>query len=75
LQLAATVDWPRQLQRAGVILRRLRGDAVEQIASDHENELQRGEGLHRLINRSMRAAVGCVAPKPCTCSYCSGDQP
>jgi hypothetical protein len=75
MQLAATIDWPRQLQRAGVLLRRLRGDDVESIQSDHETELQRGEGLQRLITRSMRTAVGCVAPKPCACTYCTEGPP
>lgn len=70
LALAATIDWPRQLQRVGVLLRRVRGDDVSVIQSDHEIELQRGEGLQRLITRSMRTAVGCVAPKPCRCTYC-----
>jgi hypothetical protein len=70
LALAGEVDWPRQLQRAGVLLRRLRGDDVGSIQSDHETELQRAEGLQRLITRSMRQAVGCVAPKPCSCTYC-----
>jgi hypothetical protein len=70
LQLAASVDWPRQLQRAGVLLRQLRGDERDSIQADHDTEMQRGEGLHRTITETMRRAVGCVAPKPCTCSYC-----
>jgi hypothetical protein len=71
LRLAAQVDWPRQLQRAGVLLRRMRGDAAASIQADHESELQRGEGLHRIVTQAMRQAIGCVAPRPCTCSYCT----
>jgi hypothetical protein len=66
----AAVDWPRAAQRAGVFLRRMRGDDVAGIQADHDIELQRGEGMQRLITRSMRQAVGCVAPRPCSCTYC-----
>jgi hypothetical protein len=53
----------------------LRGDDVAAIQVDHETELQRGEGLQRLITRSMRTAVGCAAPRPCACTYCKEEPP
>jgi hypothetical protein len=72
LALLAEVDWPRALQRSGVLLRKMRGDDAQTIQGDHELELQRGEGLHRVITDTMRRAVGCVAPAACKCSFCEG---
>jgi hypothetical protein len=73
LQLAGAIDWPRTLQRAGVLLRAMRGDATAAVQSDHELELVRGEGLQRVIGDAMRRAVGCKAPASCSCeTFCGG---
>lgn len=71
MQLAAAVDWPRALQRAGVLMRSMRGDDAGAVQADQDLETQRGAGLQRLLEDQLRRAVGCAAPKPCTCSFCA----
>jgi len=64
------IDWPRQMQRAGVFLRELRGDQHGEIHADHEREIQRGRNLRAVCEKVTRQTLGCVAPDPCTCAMC-----
>ena len=64
------VDWPSALQRAGVLMRALRGESAEQIAADGSKTLDRGQRLYRTVEGAARQAVGCRAPNPCDCMVC-----
>lgn len=70
LALLARVDWPRQLQRAAVLVRELRGDRRQTIEADHAAELERGERLRRSIEHVARQSLGCLAPDSCACALC-----
>lgn len=73
LAALARVDWPRQLQRASVIARALRGDARDDIHCDHVLELERVERLKQSISGVMRQQVGCTGRTDCRCIVCAFD--
>lgn len=71
-RLLASVDWPRVLHRGAIFIRELRGDRdVERDSIRVQDQARRTrEGVERMA----RAAVGCVAPQPCSCPICAGEQ-
>lgn len=65
------VDWPLTLQVGGTLLRALRGDPVEVVATDGAQAQERVRKLRAMIESTARQALGCLAPSPCTCAICT----
>lgn len=66
----AGVDWPRELHRAAIIVRQLRGDRREDIQADHYLVEHTSDRLEALIVTTMRHSIGCQLTPACTCLVC-----
>lgn len=71
LAALARVDWPRQLQRASVLARALRGDDRGDIHCDHVLELERASRLRESVTDAARRAAGCSRSPRCSCVVCA----
>ncbi len=66
----ADVDWwLRVASRATTLARALRRD--RDLEGDHGRETARASQVHRTIDQTARAVVGCTAPQhDCDCPMC-----
>lgn len=65
----AALDWPRVAHMGGALARELRGDAAA-IDVDASRARTAGAKAIHVFEQIGRAAVGCIAPEPCTCPAC-----
>jgi hypothetical protein len=67
----ASQDWPTLMHKGGAFLRELRGDGADDITAEHAHARELGKKTRVGFDQIGRKSIGCVAPNPCTCSYCT----